>query len=65
MLCISTRMVQQKWQGALTVPFHGMDVTVAESRILDVDEDLARTGLLDGDLLIRWLWKMLVGTRYY
>jgi hypothetical protein len=34
------------------VAIHGMEISVADTRVLDVDEDFVRGWLLDGDLLI-------------
>jgi hypothetical protein len=33
------------------VTLHGMEIGMADTRVLDVDEDLIGAGLLDGDLL--------------
>ena len=37
---------------------HGVQVSVAHTRVLDVDEDLVRTGRGDGDLFVDGLWQV-------
>ena len=43
---------KRQFSGQRPIALHGMQVCVADSRVLDVDEHFVGTGLLDGNLLV-------------